>query len=42
MIFTSFEVWQEQQKGNLYEKSMQLLEVLKGIMTLSLFAYSFW
>lgn len=42
MIFTSFEVRQEQQKENLYEKSMQLLEVLKGAMTLLLFAYSIW
>lgn len=42
MIFTSFEVRQEQQKENLYEKIVQLLEVLKGAMTLLLFAYSTW
>lgn len=35
-----FEVRQEQQKENLYEKSMQVLKVLKGTMKLLLFAYN--
>lgn len=40
-----FEV-REEQKENLYEKSMQVLKVLKGAMKLLLFAYNklpyFW